>query len=154
MTQPTKEQWEEVAEDMNSMFGSAYLKCDGYLLSTRLERDKNNRLYIAVYVNGYLRGKWVEFVDDPEKFSDIPMRFCRHRSRQLMSSKELKFWEKLIGKRECKKKGYYKRKYYSEPYWPKPGPFIKHLKKHNTDIQILIREEYLKELELIKEDEA
>ncbi len=154
ITQPTKEQWEEIAKDMNSLFGSARLKVDGYLVSTRLERDKNNRLYIAIYVNGYFRGKWFEFVDNPEEFSDIPKRFCRHRSRQRMSAKELKLWEKALGKRECRKRGYYDRKYHSEPIWPKPGPLIKHLKKYNTNIQPLTREEYLAELELIKEDDT
>lgn len=151
MNQPTKEQWEEIAKEMNSLFGSVHLKCDGYLLSTKMERDKNNRLYIVVYINGYIRGKWIEVVDDPEQFSDIPKRFYRHSSRQRMSAKELKVWEKLIGKRECKKKGYYGRRYLSEPGWLKPGPLIRHLKKYNTNIQVLTADEYQAELALVKE---
>ncbi|WP_275100123.1 hypothetical protein [Sedimenticola hydrogenitrophicus] len=155
MNQPTKEQWDEVAKEMDRLFGSVYLRCDGYLVSTHLERDsKTNRLYIIVYVDGGFKGEWIEVVDDPEEFSDIPKRFCRHVSRQRRSAKDLKLCEKLYGKRECRKRGYYDRRYLSRADWLKPMPLIRHLKKHNTDIEVLTYETYKAALDAKREAQA
>jgi hypothetical protein len=154
MSQPTKQQWDEIAEEMDRLFGSVFLRCDGYLVSTQLQRDQNNRLHIWVYVDAQIKGAWIEIVDDPDQFSDVPKRFYRHSSRQRMSAKQLKGWEKIIGKRACRKRGYYDRRYISSPAWNKPMPLIRHLKKHNTNIEVLTYDEYKVALDAKREAEA
>lgn len=138
MTQPTKEQWKELAVNLDKMFSDIYLLCDGYYLLYRMERSKN-KLVICVYVNGFMKGEWFGIDDEA---SEEARRFWRPSIKARYSAKYIKLCEKLYGKRECKKKGIYDKRTIYYPYWNRPNPIISHLKKTCENIEILDRETY------------
>lgn len=144
--QPTKEQWDELAVNMDSIYGATHLDCDGYLIATNMGRHKN-KLFIQVFVDGFIKGKWIKVVHSIDEFDDVPKRFYRHRKRQMMSAKHLKMWEKIEGKRECKKRGYYGHRYLSDPYWTSAKSLIRHLIKYNQNIEILDYKTYKSRLD-------
>lgn len=151
VTQPTKAQWDEIAEKLDSLFSPVYLRCDGYLVATSLRRA-GNRLVIHVAVNGWdFKGKWASI--DGE-MSEEAKRFWMPRKKAKMTQKYLKSWERLIGKRECRKRGYYDPYVVPMPIWNRPRPLINHLKKHNQSIEIIDYETYSRELEALRAKES
>lgn len=155
--QPSKSQWQEIEKNLDSFFGVAYLRCDGYLISATMGRVGKNKLAIVVAVNGYLlKGEWFpsSSVTDTNDLHEVARRFLRPTSRARMNQKELKLWEKIIGKRECKKRGYYDRIIFPKTEWLRPRPFIAHLKKHNQSIEIIDYETYSREVEVLHSKEA
>ncbi|MEJ1384854.1 MAG: hypothetical protein RPV21_10845 [Candidatus Sedimenticola sp. (ex Thyasira tokunagai)] len=153
MSQPTKEQWAGIAQQLDHQYNAVYLRCDGYLIQACLERIKKS-LKIGIYVNGWLKGCWIEVVTDAAELPEESRRFWFHSKRQPMKAKELKAWEKLIGKRECRKRGYYTPRIIPYPYWNSANSFIRHLKKHNESIEILDHETYSAAMEEMRKEES
>jgi hypothetical protein len=153
MTQPTKTEWAGVASTLVQIYEFVHLRCDGYLVSASLERTGRNTLQIVVYVDGTSRGAWVQRAEKPEEIDDIPRRFCRLGRRSRMKKKELEIWEKLDGKRKCRELGRYDPIYTTSPLWNSPAAFIRHLKKHNREIEILTPQEYESAMKAKKETE-
>lgn len=152
MPMPTKEQWDEIAAKLDRFYSHVFLRCDGYLVSANMERVSANRLAIAVAVNGYhLKGEWLPI--NGREMSEEARRFLRPAKKARMSQKELKSWERLIGKRECRSRGYYEPRIWPDPFWPRPRPFIAHLKKHNQSIEVLDYETYSREVEALQRNE-
>lgn len=135
---PTKEQWDEVKNELSKSFGSVYFLIDGYYVQACIERDKM-RLVVAVYVNGYMKSQdmWFGKERDVDNMTEIARRFYCLKSTAFRSAKDIKELEKLLGKRECKKKGFYDKWLKVLPWFSTPGAFITHIKKHNEDIQIV-----------------
>lgn len=150
MSTPTKEQWDEVAETLDSQFDGVYLRCDNYLVHACLRRMKM-KLVISVYVNGYFKGEW--FGKDDE-MSEEARRFWRPSVRALHSAKYIKLFEKIDGKRKCKKNGIYDKYTWPIHYWNRPRPFIRHLIKHNEHIEIIDHETYEAGIKALKEEAA
>jgi hypothetical protein len=60
------QEWEE-AEQRCTLFSSAKLLCDGYVINLKEER-LGYRVVVAIYVNGEIRGEWLcDSVDSVEK---------------------------------------------------------------------------------------
>lgn len=151
VTQPTKEQWDEIAEKLDSLFSPVYLRCDGYLVATSMRRSKN-RLIILVAVNGWeFKGEWLPSGD--REMSEEASRFWMPRKKARFTRKALKMWEKILGKRECRKRGYYDHYIFPMPYWNRPRPLINHLKKHNQCIEVIDYETYSRELDVLRATE-
>lgn len=151
--QPTKEQWDEIAKRLDALYASVYLRCDSYLVCAALERIGTNQLAIGVAVNGWaLKGEWLPLGD--REMSEEARRFWRPKKRQKWTRKELKLWEKVHGKRECRRRGYYEPHIWPEPIWLRPRPFIAHLQKHNQRIEILDYETYRAEVEALQARES
>jgi len=131
MNQPTKEEWEQVVKDLDSLFKPVHLLCDGFYVRYSMVRHKN-KLVIDVYVNGKLKGEWFTLGDE---FPEEIRRFFR--LRVMNRYKDIKKWEKILGKREAKKQGIYEKVTFPSCYWNRPRPLIRHLIKHNKDIQII-----------------
>jgi len=142
---PTKEQWIDIERQLNSQFSTTYLECDGYLIAAQMVRDKN-KLVIQVYVDGFIRGKWVESVKTIDEFADVPKRFYNHSRKNLWPHKLIKDMEKILGKRRCKNEGYYDVRYTSFPWFNSAKSFISHLKKHNQSIELLDYDTYQQRL--------
>jgi len=142
MSTLTKEQWDTIAEQLDSLFATVYLLCDGYLVSARLARITKNQLAIVVYINGTLKGEWCQIVEDPNKLCEEARRFFMPRKRQKISAKKLKDLEKALGKRWCRKQGYYEKWIFPDAAWSSPRSFINHLKKHNQSIARLTYTQY------------
>jgi hypothetical protein len=135
---PTKEQWNEVKLKLSMSFGVAYFLIDGYCIQACIERDKM-RLVVAVYVNGYIKIKdmWCGQERDVDNMTKIARRFYCLKSKASRAAKDIKTLEKLLGKRECKKKGFYDKWLTTSPWFGTAGAFIAHLKKHNQAIQVV-----------------
>lgn len=147
MTQPSKAEWDALATELGGRFGFAHLRADGYLVALRKEQVSETRLQIAVYVDGWMRGEWMKHVEREEELADIPRRFCRLMRKQKMKGKELRLWEKICGRRECRKRGYYDPWLQVSPYWNSSRSLIAHLKRRNQDIEILDYDTYKTALE-------
>lgn len=145
MSMPSNKQWDSLRIALDSIYGLAYLRCDGYVLSLNWERagKTTQRYELAVYVNGFIKGKWMVFRQKlDEDIPEIARRFYRPSLRQLHSNKHIKGMEKIFGKRYCRAGGYYDKRISCTPYWKTVESCIRHLKKHNQDIEILAYEDY------------
>lgn len=141
---PGRLQWAELEQQAGKLFESISLRCDGYLVSTRWERSGKvgNRFVLVPYVNGYVRGKWAQAVDDPADLPEESRRFWRLTTLRLFSPAKIKRLEKTLGKRYCKRMEVYKVEYIPMPSFATAGAFLRHIKKHNQTIEILTVEEY------------
>lgn len=149
---PTKAQWDEIAKRLDSQWSPVYLRCDGYLVSAQLVRTNANRLEICVGVNGWMyKGVWIG--NDWETHEE-PRRFWRRTKRQGISAKHLKLYEKLLGKRECRARGYYEPFVRPSPFWLRPRSFIAHLRKYSARIEILDYDTYSLAREVMRVVEA
>jgi hypothetical protein len=150
VSQPTREQWDQLRQELRSIYGTGYLHCDDYLVSLQWERvAKGRQTYaLAVYVDGWIKGEWMVFgKDEDAEIPDIPRRFYRPSKRQRYPSKDIKQMEKILGKRRTKAWGYYDKKLSCMPYWNTLDTCIRHLVKHNQGIEILTHEAYEAALE-------
>lgn len=134
---PTKQQWDKIKQDLSSPYGSAYLKCDDYLISAQVEQSKM-KLVVGVYVNGWFRGKdvWIGKESKIGEMSDIARRFF-FLQRKGVPAKVVALNIKIFGKRKCKEKGYNEATLWTFPAFKTPGAFIAHIKKHNPSIEVL-----------------
>jgi len=152
VTQPTAAEWAEIATALDRQLAPIYLCCDGYLVEAELTRTGKNTLGITVAVNGWsFRGSWLPL--DGREMSEEARRFWCPRKRQRMSAKHLRVWEKLYGKRECRRRGYYEPVISPFPVWRRPRPFIAHLKAHNTNIEIIDYTRYKTALTVLRSTE-
>lgn len=145
MSQPTKEQWDDLRRGLNSVYGSAYLQCDGYLIHLTWERDKKTcqSYTLAVYVDGYIKGGWMAICQkEDEPITEVARRFYRLSRKQLHNTKYIRQMEKIFGKRHCRTKGYYDKRVSSTPYWNTVDTCTAHLRRHNQDIKILDHDAY------------
>lgn len=128
-------------------FESVYLLCDGYLVGIKIKQHKM-RLRVVVFVNGWIKGDgiWFGKEDEIDKMPDIARRFYFHK-RKGRPAKEVRKWEKLMGKRECKKRGLYLKSIATLPEFNTAGSCLAHIKKHNESIVEISREEYEKRLD-------
>lgn len=145
MSQPTKEQWADIEKQLNSLFSTTYLDCDGYLIAAEMVLDKN-KLVIQVYVDGLIKGEWHQYVESIEEFKEEPKRFYCLKKTSLWPKKVITDMEKIIGKRRCKSEGYYAVRYTSRCWWNSAKSFISHLKKHNQSIELLDHKTYQQRL--------
>lgn len=146
MSRLSKDEQSEIAERLENFWASVFLRCDGYLVKARLQRVSTNRLVIVVFVDGWIKGEWMSF--DPEKVSEEAKRFFRPSSRALYNAKEIKKYEKALGKRKCKKFGVYQKVVIPVPGWSRPMPFIRHVLKMNKSVELIDRETYENELKI------
>lgn len=142
---PSKAEWDEIAVKLDRIFDPVYLRCDGFYVFAVMMRHGKNKLAIQVAVNGFsFNGKWLPSLgrDNPKEMSEEARRFWMPRTMAKMTQKELKSWEKIIGKRECRKRGYYDKFVWPKPLWNRPRSLINHLKKHNQSIEIIDSDTY------------
>jgi len=147
MAKLTKAEQDKLVEELDCFLNPIYLQCDGYLIQAHLTRVKHNKLEIIVYVNGCIRGEW--FCHDP---SPEAIRFYRPTARSVYSKKQIAGLEKIYGKREAKKQDIYRKTTYYLCTWLRPGPFVRHLIKHNESIRVLDYQEYKKLLAEVKDN--
>ena len=78
----TKEEWKQAEEKLNSAFGRVDLLVDGYAITIQKEPCDKMRFGLTVYVDGYVKGKWV--VQDCE----IRRKFYYCSERSLKAVRE------------------------------------------------------------------
>lgn len=134
----TKERWAQIEDELDSLYRTVHLRADGYIVSASLMR-LGNRLLVKVWVNGQMRTAW--FPKRGEPMAEEARRFWRHIAIPIVSAKTLRAFEKTLGKRECKKHGYYDKFIWAEPRHLSAKAFCRHLRRHNTEIAELTPEE-------------
>lgn len=144
----TKERWAEIEAELNHLFSLQAFRADGYVVSARLSRLKN-RLLIEVHVNGYIRGEWAPRRGKP--MAEEARRFWRHTTKAVAPKAFISKFEKAFGKRSAKARGLYDTWVWAEPYFLSAKAFVRHLRKHNTDITEMSDQDYLEYLHAIKE---
>lgn len=154
MAQPIKSEWNEIAKRLGNMYDAVYLRCDGYLIVARLGRISTNKLAIVVAVNGWsIRGDWFPSLsrDNPREMAEEARRFWMPCKRAKYSGKYKKTLEKIYGKKRAKAEGLYDHYIWPRPYWNSPMSFIRHLVKHNENIEIIDADSYRHEVALVKD---
>jgi len=135
----TKEQWEQIEQELGQTFGTVYLVCDGHAIGARVEKDKM-KLVISVYVDGLIEYK---YIPDKEN-SEIPRKFWQEKKRFLMGGGTRKLylkWSKsrLFSKEERARYAADANKTHSHwwPWWPNPKAFCRHIRKTCQSIEVV-----------------
>jgi len=138
VTMPTKAQWAEIEKQLTGYFGRVELRCDGYQVVAAIEPIATLKQGIVVYVNGYVRGAWMNGEAEEAK------KFHRQMKRYLYSAKQ-----RDEATKKLKSRGLHAslRDWYSgvaeksistwAPYWTNAKAFTRHLRKTCTDIELV-----------------
>lgn len=127
-----KEQWQSFEQEAERLYHSTKLRCDGFELTVRKEMVGRNRLGLAVYVNGRIKGEWLMAERNcPE------LRFMRPHERFLYSPKERQRVVKECGKRWSEKSGVNKKYTIYLPWWTSATALRRHLVKHCQQIELV-----------------
>jgi hypothetical protein len=93
----SKEQWFAIESELSHPYGIVRLDCDGYQVSLQVEMAKKLRYQISVYVNGFIRGAWLEAdSEEGRRFLPTTEHFVHpaaHRAEMI----------KIYGGKRCKK---------------------------------------------------
>lgn len=146
VSKPTAEQWKQFEQRLGALYNPAYANCDGYLVLCTLERVERTQLGITVYVDGWLRGKWLLSNEDGE-YPEQGRRFYQERSKSVHPEKQRRKLEKIFGKREAKRRFSLDKKItWRVPYWRSARSLRTHLIKQNQSIQLLSPEDYASQM--------
>ncbi|ACV64885.1 conserved hypothetical protein [Desulfofarcimen acetoxidans DSM 771] len=128
----TKQEWQEVEEQLQSFYTTVKLKCDEYNISLRLERLNQFKNVISVYVNGVVKGTWL--MEDCEERK----RFMRPVKKSLYSQKRKEEMKKF-SKKKLKEYGIDLEATYTcyLPFWKSFKKMRSHLTKNNKTIELV-----------------
>ena len=124
----TEEQWKTAELKLQSLHGVVKLLADGYTLSFLTVRDKM-KLYIAVYVNGEIKGKWM--IEDCE----IRRKFFQKSKHNMLTRKQQ---EKLKRERKAVREVVLANSvfYTYSPYWSSFRSLKRHLCQNCANITL------------------
>ena len=125
-----KEQWTTLETELSSAWGRAALQVDGYKLDLVVRRWKPLQYCIVIFVNNQFNGEWLR--DDCE----IRRRFCYPRTVRLWSGESRKQLLKIPKRRRGTLDPNATGTYYQN-VWFSPKTLIRHLKKHNENIEMV-----------------
>jgi hypothetical protein len=122
----TKEEWQQIENHLLYPGATEYLQCDQYLVTLRVGIEKM-RLYICLYIDGYMRGEW------SRADCDIRRRFfCPVKDNLFKRMPTNGRSGKPYVTKKVKKQGEFT---YYVPTWRSFSSLRKHLIKNNTAIQ-------------------
>jgi hypothetical protein len=130
--------WSDIERRLSSPFGSVNLRAGTNELVLRVEPISKNglRYGVVVYVDGYMRGKFLREEDE------IGRRFYPLVTRRLVSKSkakaELPKLTRAFGKKEARRLSGIDRTYsFRHPYWTCPKRLCAHLRKNEPDLELL-----------------
>ncbi|WP_027853369.1 hypothetical protein [Marinobacterium litorale] len=97
----TKEQWAEIEEQLQDMFGRVELMLEGRKLTLEKRFVKENRLAILVFIDGSFNLGWG--FPDMDSFDEFVQKVWRERTHSIHPPKERARIIKTFGKRAAKK---------------------------------------------------
>jgi hypothetical protein len=130
----SKEQWGKVEAELSHSFGHVVMKCDEYELGLTVVPLGTLQYGIAVYVNGYFKGKWL--MEDCEE----RRRFLRPVERFLLNAKERMEWLKIYGGKRAKKadvERVNRKIVFYQSYWTSAKSLRRHLEKNNSTLELV-----------------
>lgn len=128
----TKEQKDELAQQLDHPWGSVALLCDGFRVDLRVEHSGKLAYRVVTYVNGAWEGKWFSGKTEyPEQ------KFLNKRTRRAYSPKFIKDMEKILGKRAVAKDPEYRKTFVTfDISWPSGKAAINHLCRACESVEI------------------
>ncbi|KPZ65697.1 hypothetical protein AN392_01245 [Pseudoalteromonas sp. P1-16-1b] len=96
----TKEQWTEIEKHLAGLFSSVIFKYGEFEITVTRGRVSESKTSLVVYVDGVIKGGW--YSKDNERPACIP-DVWRKRTRAKYTTKSIKSFEKIWGKRRAKK---------------------------------------------------
>ncbi|WP_108945605.1 hypothetical protein [Shewanella halifaxensis] len=124
----TKAQLEAIQLEMQGHFLSLSFKWNDHQLTIQKVRVAENKLALALYVDGFTKGSWFGMVDDDTP-DFVPVLY-RKRSRAKYDGKFVKSVIKNWGKRRALKEwpDLNDKVIYYWPYWDTASSMVRHLK--------------------------
>lgn len=127
----SKEEWTTIENSLLWPLAQRKLLCDGYEVTLQVRNLKKLQLAIFVFVNGYMKEKWM--LEDCEE----RRRFLRPMKRPIFRSKDSQKLEQRLAKlqdRPSRHKetitGYY-------GWWTDFTAMRRHFCRHNQDIRLI-----------------
>lgn len=124
--------WQEIKDALKHLGGSVTLLADGHELALRKVHN-GKKIYVVVYVNGYLKGEWTTVED--QKPVHPESRFWRPMRRAAYKKKDYPKMKRIFGKAEADRM-VASRIIGFVPEFSTEGAVITHLKKHFPDLEI------------------
>lgn len=142
MSKPSTAQWQQLKENLSGCYGQEFMNCDGYFIGISVMQDRR-KLVIGISVDGFINFSDAQIINEDQK-DDLPEKIKKfYYLRNVPWDKKItQMYEKMYGKRECKRRGVYKKRYLPWPFFNTPGAMITHLKKHCENIVIIDYEKY------------
>lgn len=138
MPKLTKEQWQQIEQQLSGPFGQVELKADGYKITLQVQGYKALRQCVVVFVDGVSKGEWFKG-EAPEA-----KKFCREERRWLYPAKRR---DEAKAKLKSRRLDPFLREHYKGvaesfsaiwvPYWFAPKSLTRHLRKTCADIDIV-----------------
>lgn len=128
----TKEQRDELAQELAHPYGRVELMCDGYKVVLHVERWKELSYRIVTYVNGEWRVVWICAPGEyPER------KFLRYTEKFVHPARFRAQMLKLLGKRRYAKENYDKKIGMWNIDWQTGKAAINHLHRVCDSIEII-----------------
>lgn len=129
----TKEQWQQIEQNLSHAHGAVKLKCDGYEVGLYVIPVDTLQYGVQVYVNGAFQSKWMS--EDCEE----RRRFLRPIERFLWSARERAVMLTAVGGKRAPKYSVERinRKitFYSS-YWTSVKSLRRHIQKNNKELEV------------------
>ncbi|MCL1618357.1 hypothetical protein [Ralstonia pseudosolanacearum] len=133
MAKLTREEIIKIEYELASPYGMVKLKCDGYTVDIRVEREKPLKYILGVYINGVRNMSWVKGDCEEAK------RFCRPIVRPFYSAQEKAKLIRSFGKRRAAE--YFPKLNESHtsymPFWPSAKTMLRHFSKTCVDLEVV-----------------
>jgi hypothetical protein len=127
----TNDDWKEVNELFDTLFGSAELLCDGYKVTLQLRKIERLKLVVMVFIDGKFKGEWMM------KECVIRTKFFRKSESYAYSKRHRERALKVFGKRIFKENNYDKKFSTYYPYWTSFRSLKKHFETNIKDIKLI-----------------
>ena len=136
MTSITKEQWQKIEEELSQHCVSVIFNYKGYELEINRVRISESVTNLTVWINGNINHHWgyehILAELGEHNLKDVPIIIndvWRNRTKSKHPLKDIKRYEKINGKRWCKKMGMYDKHKYYDPLFPKSSVLVRQFKK-------------------------
>jgi hypothetical protein len=127
------DKWQEIENRLSGVFGSVKAAAGGHEISLEKQVDKE-RLIVAVYVDGWIRGEWTRATADGEP-EFLQARFWRPYRARPWKLSQYKNLKKAFGKKKADEMTALKTCAFM-PYWNTPKSLVRHLKKNFPDLEL------------------
>ncbi|WP_394166010.1 hypothetical protein [Photobacterium piscicola] len=138
MTSITKEQWQKIEEELSQYYVNVIFNYKGHEVKINRVRVSESVTNLVVWIDGKINNNWgyhhilTELGAGDPDLKEIPTIIndvWRNRIKSKHSLKDIKRYEKINGKRWCKKMGIYDKHKYYEPLFPKSSVLVRQFKK-------------------------
>ena len=125
--------WDQIKDRLKHLGGSVDLRADGHKVTLRKVHD-GKKIFVTVYVDDYMRGKWILPKDGGPAYPEA--RFLRPVKRAAWKPSQLPNLKKVFGKKKAEEMTT-PRVVAFMPDFGTEGSAVAHLKKHFPDLEII-----------------